>query len=610
MGEGGEIRRVFWSDAGTVWGLTDENHICECRVATGKVSSKPVRVVAPAVKLDFEVDGATFRSDGKFAVLFGYKGNVPGVAVVDLVAYRAPSRGVDDVRECECRVLTRDQVVGCPGVRIQRLRFLPSNGCQFGILGSNNRWTVYDVSNLEKPVRTFKLDFLRCGGWGKNAGVAVDFDFGPQVAWGAVSVFFLRRDGKVYLACPIPLPKMKLPLLELQEMEENGRDVDRHWCGHAFASRWKDPAVSQDLPDWWKEEPMLQGPLNPDPLPFDRCQDPPVEMTVTTTGDAVRVFTVTEHGSVTEYFLDGAIQPRWSNPGAVPGLHNPMLAPNLVFRQGQSRSTLLLTISQAVVGRKRSRLRGFSVCPMDGGSNALVVRDDGVFSVGFPPFTQDYEDQSSDFDSQHSRNVIREDPIVECLHRGCPRNGWTVLGGFFMDGRIVIVGGEGRSLVMAQPQDVGTDCESPSPTMSSPGSHLEDPLQRLHTVDSMDSFVQSIETDFLALEESMTSLEVQLGPPGPSEDTFEGQVKDLNAWVRHHEGTTSVVQRYSKDVASTGKSLQAKLKGCHSFDPSKPELEDVERRLSNVTERQSAIWKDLKGAMTLQKPLLEQGSGS
>lgn len=438
-----EICAASCTSSGHVWGTSHRGILKEYQPLGDGFPCTLLRTIAPVSSLGFKVKQLCVHADETFAVVIG--GDVPEtgacLGVVDLRDGKSGRKGYG--------IPNQYLLLNCPGVSVKKFRWVPGSANHFAVLASNNRWAVFDARNPQVAVQTYKLEFSTPAGWVRTSGAAVSFDFCPRVAWGHFSVVFLRNDHSVFLVCPVVVPGMWVSKRVRTGLRVGKEAGIQKWCAEVFQNRAGEMLVTGELPDWWTEEPALQGPLNNNlPAYKHRTQDPGADIRVASCHGLTIVYIITARGVVSASVLDGDIQPKLESQLFAFDIHRPMLAPQVVLRQA-SAAVGLITVSEAVLGKNHSDVLEFLSHSIEDDLDQVlgVVRANGVFIIQNPALKVCVEGIQFRSDVRDMQREIKP-PLIRSISESAPGRNSKAIAGYFKKNTFYVVYSQGEDLVV------------------------------------------------------------------------------------------------------------------------------------------------------------------
>lgn len=558
-----DIASVSCTINGTIWTVNEFGTLQEYHPRSLEVPCAPGRSISPVSSLSFKVTKLVVHPEAVFALLLGNLNNQAHVAVVTL-----ENRGGADSAQVPYRESMGDLILHVSGVKVQKLEWIPTLRHYFAVLASNNRWGIYDARDPSTPLQIYKLSFHKPGGWNRSSGVAVSFDFSPRVAWGYFSAFFLRNDGSVFLVCPISIPNMNVSRHVIRDLMLTSDVVSRKWIMELFAPRPGEFQVCGELPDWWREEPSLKGPLNSGGASLlQKKRDTAVDLKVVDCQGVVVVFTFSAFGMVSVSLLEGDIGPGWSDQVFGFDLHRPMLAPEIVLRQASSRPVLHV-VSQARIGRSPSSDRDFLV--LQNGKNPIigVIMHDKIILIHFPALKSALQDiQYRSLTSTWEPPTIKENNQSEEVGTIS-----TVLGGSFGRNELIAVKAIGKDIMLVrhhidevlrsqlsdgnlggtnQPTSEASDASARQPTSSDSDRQIQQ-----MSFASRINYLQKFHRETCG---SMKLLEMKLDSVGRMSENESAFIQQLDRWISQGAIQPNQAARDLKEVVPVGNILLKKV---------------------------------------------------
>lgn len=593
---------------GHVWGISGQGKLREYEPLGSDLPCTPLRTIELVPSLQFKVNRLCVHPDGGYAILTGEALNKIGdsLAVVDLRGGKSCRKGYE--------ISTERFLLNCPGVSVKKLRWVPDSASHFAVLTSNNRWGIFDARDPLIAVQTYKLDFSILPGWSQSSGVAVSFDFCPRVAWGHCSVMFLRNDHSVFLVCPVVAPGIWVSKRVVAGLSLGQEPVIQKWCSEVFKNRPGDVLVTGELPDWWTEEPTLQGPLNNELSTHKlRMRDPGADIKIASCHGVTIVYTITVRGVVSAAVLDGDIHPRLESQLFAFDIHRPMLAPHIVLRQA-STPIGLIAVSEAVLGKARSDVLEFLSHPLEDDFDQVVgvVRENGVFIIQNPALKfclQRIQSQTVD------RNMERdsEAPIIDSFGASASRRNSKVITGYFRRSIFYAVYSKGLDLAVnchtinelpapSSRKENGLcarklSFDSPDPPVSK--ETLRCSVSSLPTVgedsdDSTTDVMYNLESVIKFLDGNISNLDEKLPSVNVLSKILSDSVRELNDQSPFYKGIEEKLDRISTNALPLSEALVEKLGKLHAVPMSNVEGRNLDEGMLSFAQEVNTLRQDVE----------------
>ena len=235
----------------------------------------PDRLLAPRHPLGFSVCLLDVHVSGLKALVAGYAGNRPHLAVADL------QRGTDSKGQLEYYTYSYcegDFIFNRAGMKLQQLSWWPETVPPSFVVLAGNILAVYQSSSVSVPSATYRLQFspVRHPSSVTDCGNATDFCFVENAKdWGAFAICILRDDGAVFVLCPVVVSGLPFDMTDAIRLLKDGTpEIAKRWhhlvfsrtqlqggVGRAYGDESAAVIYTRNLRDGWKHAPALQGPL-------------------------------------------------------------------------------------------------------------------------------------------------------------------------------------------------------------------------------------------------------------------------------------------------------------------------------------------------------------
>ena len=270
---------------GSVWGATSEGRLAHFSDDSFDVSFLqtrpdaylevlPDRLLAPRHPLGFSVSLLDVHDSGLKAIVAGYAGNRPHLAVADL------QQGTDSKGQLEYYTYSYcegDFIFNRAGMKLQQVSWWPETVLPSFVVLAGNILAVYQSSSVSVPLATYRLQFspVYYPSTITDCGNATAFCFVENAKdWGAFTVCILRDDGAVFVLCPVVVSGFPFGTSDaIKLLKDETPEITKRWHHQVFSRTQLQGSVgrahgdegnfiyTRNLRDGWKYAPALQGPL-------------------------------------------------------------------------------------------------------------------------------------------------------------------------------------------------------------------------------------------------------------------------------------------------------------------------------------------------------------